>query len=210
MALDERTGAIILLIGSAITAIGLMWLIIRLFPVLRTIIARGFKPGLVILLGVAIIASPYAINKYFPPENKPIANVTTGERDLTLTDKAGLDYAKELSEKNWTILQLANPDVTDATVELLRPMVELKRLDLSRTAITDKSLELLATLPKLEDLKLTSTKITDAGLKKFLETSPSIRSLTVDGTDVKTATLRAWKNADPNKADPNLMRKYIN
>ena len=68
--IDERTGARILAVGLAIAVVGLVWLLIQLMPVLRTIVVREFKPGLVILIGTAIAASPILINKFAPPDDK--------------------------------------------------------------------------------------------------------------------------------------------
>jgi hypothetical protein len=201
--LSDQTGFILLIIGAALIAIGLIWLLVRWLPILKTMIAKGFTPFLVILLGAAIAASPYVINKFTPPDDKPVANVTTGERDVTFTGKQGLDYAKELAGKNLTVLQMANPDVTDATLELLKPMADLKRLDLTDTAVTDAGLEQLTKLTKLEDIKLARTKVTEAGLKKLLEALPELKDLDLRGTSVPTALLRDWKNAKPD------VRKYL-
>lgn len=200
--LNEETGFIILIVGVAVAVVGLLWMLIRFLPILRTMVVKGFKPFLIVLLGVAIAASPILINKFAPPDDKPLENKTTGERDLSMTGKAGLDYSKELAGKNLTILNAGNPDVTDATLELLKPMAELKSLDLSDSAITDAGLDVIAVLPKIEVVRLARTKVTDVGVKKLLAVK-SLKEIDLRGTTVTTAILREWKNADAEN------RKYL-
>ena len=71
-----------------------------------------------------------------------------------------------------TVLQLANPDVTDATLESLRDMKVLRELDLNGSQITDAGLEILKGLPALASLRIARTKITDKGFAgRFLTKS---------------------------------------
>jgi hypothetical protein len=220
--LDEQTGAILLILGVVFFFAGYLWLLVRAF---RTRIVWGviafFLPivgglafilthfrkcvGPLVLLGLGLIfgGSPYALNALFPPVLAPVENVTTGEKDLTLTGLANYDYATLKEKHHLTVLQMGNPDVTDTTLEFLKAMEHLKRLDLNDTQITDAGLQILASLPALEDLKLSRTKVTDEGIKKFLATAKALNAITVTGTSVKTATLRDWKNAQPDQ------RKYV-
>ena len=48
------------------------------------------------------------------------------------------------------MLQMANPDVTDRTLESLKGMKALKELDLNDTQVTDAGLDILSDLPALE------------------------------------------------------------
>ena len=222
MNLDERTGLYILIAGFALLVAGYLWLVARAFrtrtlwgfvaillaPVGGLVFAvahfrKAILPLGVMLLGALATASPFALNKLFPPAIAPIENRTTGETDLTLTGMANFDYATLNDKPTLTVLQMANADVTDATLEYLKPMAKLRRLDLSGSAVTDAGLERLAGLPALEDVKLSRTKVTDAGIKAFLAASPGLKEITLTGTDVKTATLREWKNAKPDE------RKYV-
>lgn len=213
--LTEQTGFFILVGGLVLVAVGYLLLVVRAFctstwwglaallfaPLGGLIYAgahwrRALFPLAVVLLGGLVAASPIVINRLVPVKKEEIKNVTTGETDLTVTGLTGYDYASLRTKTDLTVLQMANPDVTDATVEHLRGLTHLKRLDLSDTAITDASLPLLSALPALEDVKLARTKVTDDGVKKLLAEAKRLRAIDVRGTDVKTATLRDWKNAD--------------
>lgn len=222
MQLDEQTGVLILAVGLGLVAIGYLWLVVRAFgtrlwwglvafllaPVGGIVYAlvharRAIWPGIVMLVGALTAASPVALNKLFPPIIAPIQNVTTGETDLTVTGQKDFDYSTLAAKTDLTVLQMANPDVTDATLDSLKGMSKLKRLDLSDTAITDAGLAVLGTLPALEDVKLARTKITDAGMKKLLADAKSLKEIDARGTTVATGTLRDWKNADKDA------RKYL-
>jgi hypothetical protein len=213
--ITEQTGFIILVVGLALLAIGYLWLMVRAFrtgfwwglaalllaPLGGLVYAvvhrrRALGPVLVMLLGGLVAASPIAINRLVPTKQDELKNLTTGETDLTITGLGGYDYASLRTKTDLTVLQMANPDVTDADVEHLRALTNLKRLDLSDTSITDKSISVLASLPTLEDVKLARTKLTDDGVKKLLAEAKRLRAIDLRGTDVKTATLRDWKNAD--------------
>ncbi len=202
--IDERTGAIVLAVGLVIAIVGLVWLLIRLMPVLRTIVVRGFKPGLVIVLGTAIAASPILINKFAPPDDKAKTEVKTvegseAEERLTLTGAKPSEYEILNAKKTFAVLQWANADVTDELVERLRDMPNLRELDLDGTAITDKSLALIATLPKLRSLRLAGTKITDDGFRQHIVPLTAIMELDLTGTAVKGQTGRDWKVAVPDR-----------
>jgi hypothetical protein len=213
--LSEQTGFVILTVGLVLIGVGYLWLVVRAFrtgtgwglaalllpPIGGLVYAvahwrRGLAPLAAVLVGGLVAVSPIAINKLVPPKKEEIKNVTTGETDLTITGLTGYDYASLGAKTDLTVLQMANPDVNDAVVEHLRGLTRLKRLDLSDTAVTDASLPVLAALPALEDVKLARTKVTDDGVKKLLAEAKALRAIDVRGTDVKTATLRDWKNAD--------------
>ena len=213
--LTEQTGFIILVVGVGLVAVGYLWLVVRAFrtgtwwgsatvllaPIGVPVYAgahwrRALLPVAVALVGGLVAASPIVINRLVPAKKEEIKNVTPGETDLTVTGLTGYDYASLRSKTDLTVLQMANSDVTDATVEHLQGLANLKRLDLSDTAVTDASIPLLAALPALEDVKLARTKVTDAGVKKLLAEAKRLRAIDVRGTDAKTATLRDWKNAD--------------
>jgi hypothetical protein len=213
--ITEQTGIIILVAGLVLVAVGYLWLVVRAFhtgtwwglaalllpPVgpLVYVIAHwrpARAPLAVVLLGGLVAASPVAINRFIPTKKEEIKNVTTGETDLTVTGLPGYDYASLQEKTDLTVLQMANPEVSDAVVEHLSGMTVLKRLDLSDTAVTDAAIPILASLPALEDVKLARTKVTDDGVKKLLAGAKRLRAIDVRGTDVKTPTLRDWKNED--------------
>src|SRR5262249_38055170 len=103
------------------------------------------------------------------------------------------DYAKLARFQEAAVLQMANPDVTDETLKLLRGFAQLKELDLNDTAITDAGLEELQRCPRLETLRLKNTKITDAGFRAYLLDRDSLKEIDVRETQVKSKTLRDWK-----------------
>lgn len=204
--LDERTGSLILIAGLAVAAAGLIWLVVRLLPVLRDLIARGFKPFLVVLLGAGIAASPIVLNRYFGGQPRDTAVAITAANDaggtdevLALTGAKPSEYEVLRTKRSAAVLKWANPDVTDDHVELLRGMPNLREVDLNSSQVTDRSLELLAALPKLESLRLLGTRITDDGFRKHLMPLPNLRRLDLTNTAVKGPTAREWKAAAPGR-----------
>lgn len=213
--INEQTGFIILVTGLVLVAVGYFWLVIRAFrssvwwglaafllaPLGGLVYAashcrRSWMPVMIVLLGGLVAVSPIVINRYAPQRLGEVRNVTTGEADLTITGLSGYDYSSLAVKTDLTVLQMANPDVTDAAIEYLRGLTQLKRLDLSDTGITDAAIPVLASLPALEDVKLARTKLTDEGVKKLLAGAARLRAIDVRGTGVRALTLRDWKNAD--------------
>jgi hypothetical protein len=90
---------------------------------------------------------------------------------------------------------MANPDVTDQTLEYLTGDRRLRELDLNDTQITDHGLAVLAVLPALEILRLKGTKITDEGFRKELGTKESLRQLDLRNTAVTAESAKLWKDA---------------
>ena len=97
------------------------------------------------------------------------------------------------------VLQMANPDVTDETLELLRGLNQLRKLDLNNTQVTDAGLVVLAGLPRLERLRLGHTKITDEGFRTHLAGLASLQQIDVTGTAVKGKTKRNGRRAKPGR-----------
>ena len=80
---------------------------------------------------------------------------------------AGLENLKELTQLRE--LSLDSTKVTDAGLAHLNQLNELRYLGISYTDVTDAGLEQLKGLPKLRDLDLSGTHVTDAGLEYFKE-----------------------------------------
>jgi hypothetical protein len=158
---------------------------------------RAKRPvGLLVLAGV-IIAVPYGVNWY---HNRfislgPREKMVDGELHITLTGWAGTDYSILKVKPATVVLQIANPDVDDATLEYLRGMKQLRELDVSSSQVSDEGLKIIAELPRLEELRLARTKISDDGFQKSLAVKDSLRKLDLSGTDVKSKSKRDWKNA---------------
>ena len=88
------------------------------------------------------------------------------------------------------MLQMANPDVTDQTLESLKGMKVLRELDLNGTQVTDAGLEILKELPALAALRLARTKITDKGFRSALFAKESLMQLDLRETAVSHETVR--------------------
>jgi hypothetical protein len=84
--------------------------------------------------------------------------------------------------------RLSGTAVTDAELESLRGLSQLRRLDLSGTDVTDAGLVYLETLSQLRWLALRNTRVTDAGLM-HLQGLHRLQSLQLGGTRVTDAGL---------------------
>jgi hypothetical protein len=155
-------------------------------------------PLRLLLAGMLLSATPFAYTRLVEPIvlahfRPPYVAKVNGEVHVTLTGIPNYDYAKLARFQEAAVLQMANPDVTDATLKLLRDFTELKELDLNDTAITDAGLAELQNCPRLETLRLKNTRITDAGFRAHLLDRDSLREIDVRETEVKSRTLRDWK-----------------
>lgn len=202
-----------ILAGLAISAIAFLWLIAAAFrtrwtwglaclllpPLVLVFVARhrarAWKPALLLALGLTLAAFPPLYTRFAPVDLGPRERVVDGERHITLTGWDRKDYSFLRAKPDVVVLQMANRDVTDATLELLRPLVKLRELDLNGSAVTDSGLAVLRDLPGLEVLRLKDTKITEAGFASALADKPSLRRLDLTGTAVSRDAVRAWKSA---------------
>ena len=130
---------------------------------------------------------------------KPRDRIVEGERHITLTKSDQRDYSYLESQRDAVVLQIANPDVTDRTLEYLRGMAALKELDLNNTQVTDAGLRILKDLPALAALRLKNTKITDKGFRDILAGKESLKQLDLTGTQVDRETVQAWRSAQPGR-----------
>lgn len=179
------------LVGLALLLAGCLMLPIRLVRRWR----RGLAPILLVTAGLAITAFPLAYRSVMPVDLGPREKMVEGERHITLTGWDRKDYSFLGSKHDVAVLQMANPDVTDSTLEQLRGMEGLKELDLSGTQVTDQGLEVLKDLPALRALRLKGTRITDQGFQKALAGKESLMQLDVTGTQVTGETIQAWRAA---------------
>ena len=129
----------------------------------------------------------------------PREKLVNGEQHLTLTgwDRKGYSILKHKPDA--IVIQMANPDVTDQTLELLKEMKSLQELDLNGTQVTDVGLVVLKDLPALARLRLARTKITDQGFHKTLSAKDSLMMLDLSGTAVSRETGKSWRNARPGR-----------
>jgi hypothetical protein len=213
----EEYGFLLLVLGAALAAAAWVWLVVRGFkerklwglalvffpPAALWFIARHFAkawaPLLLLLLAGLVAATPYGLSYYQSHfvALKPYEQIVDGERRITLTGLKDFDYSTLQNSRDTVVLQMANDDVDDGTLEYLKGMDRLRALDLNDTRVTDAGLRTLAELPALQELRLARTKITDEGFKKYLGSKQSLRKLDLTGTEVKGKTKRDWKKLDP-------------
>ncbi len=221
----ETYGIYALSAGAMLVLLGYLWLLIRtwrlrwwwglalfVFPPLAVAVMilkwkEVSAPALTLLLGLLLcgltVAGNYVLTHQI--DLGPRERVVDGGLHITLTgwDKAAADYALLAGKRNTVVLQMANPDVTDQTLENLKGFDLLQELDLNDSQITDQGLTQLAQLPRLRVLRLRGTRITDKGLRENLLDKESLEELDVRDTEVASKTMRQWKNA---KSD---VRRYL-
>lgn len=194
----EKYGFYMIAAGGLAAIVALVWLMIR------TVRKRPTVGPLRLLIAAAVlIAVPYGLSYYernFVPL-QPYEQIVDGELRITLTGMQGFDYAKLADRPEVVVLQMANPDVTDATLEHLRELTRLRRLDVGNSQVSDAGLATIAALPALEELNLGHTKITDAGFQQHLMSKASLHKLDLTATEVKGKTKRDWKNKQPDRRD---------
>jgi hypothetical protein len=144
-------------------------------------------------IGMAAGLAAFAVSINLGPRER----IVDGEQHITLTgwDRGTADYVVLKSRPEVIVLQMANPDVTDQTLEYLAGARRLRELDLNDTQVTDHGLSALAALPALEILRLKGTKISDEGFRKTLVSKESLRQLDVRNTAVSAKSAKLWREA---------------
>ncbi|MFO0889175.1 MAG: leucine-rich repeat domain-containing protein [Isosphaeraceae bacterium] len=185
----------IYLAGLALLALGCLGVLIRAFRHWR----KGLFPLALIGLGLAVTAFPPAYRLLVPIDLGPRERIVEGQRHITLTGWDRKDYGLLGSKRDVAVLQMANPDVTDQTLERLRGMDRLEELDLNNTQITDAGLKVLRGLPSLVRLRLKNTKITDQGFRESLADKATLMQLDLTGTQVSPQAVDEWRKARPGR-----------
>lgn len=214
----------ILVAGVVFLTIGHLWVLIRAFqtkwswgvlvflipPLVLLFAARHFPrargPLAMMGLGVLLMAGAYGSNALaerfvdLGPRDKivevEVEGSTRKERHVTLTGWDKSDYTVLRRRPDVVVLQMANPDVSDETLSLLREFKELRELDLNDTGVTDAGLPILASLPSLTELRLRGTKITDEGFRQHILPKPGLKKLDLRQTAVSRETVSEWKKAE--------------
>lgn len=177
--------------GLVVALVGLVWLPFRF--------RRPLIPLSVLVLGLLVAGAPSAISRLFPIDLGPRDKMVNNDRHLTLTgwDRTSYDV---LRDKTDTVqLQMANPDVTDQTLQLLKGFDRLKVLDLNDTKVTDQGLKVIGSLPTLETIFLERTGVTDAGAKECLLNHPTLRVYWLRSTKVTPEMADEIKAAKPGR-----------
>ncbi|QEH35880.1 hypothetical protein OJF2_44370 [Aquisphaera giovannonii] len=177
--------------GLALVLVGCIGLVSRAFRNWR----KGLAPLGLIALGLALIAFPAIFRLVVPIDLGPRERIVDGRRHITLTGWDRTDYGWLGSKRDVAVLQMANPDVTDETLQGLRGMDRLTELDISNTAVTDAGLAVLKDLPALATLRLKNTRVTDAGFKSSLAGKESLMQLDLSKTEVSKEAVDEWKKA---------------
>jgi hypothetical protein len=176
---------------------GGLGLVLLLFVLVH---GRGARlPLAVVLLGLAVGAFPAAYSRLVPIDLGPREKLVDGEMHITLTGWDRDDYSFLRDKPDVVVLQMANADVTDDTLQYLKGLEKLRELDLNDTQVTDEGLLILKELPALEALRLKGTKITDAGFREHLLPGASLRMLDLRGTGVSREAVKTWRAAKPGR-----------
>ncbi len=91
----------------------------------------------------------------------------------------------------------ASPSVTDANLESLEELTQLRDLNLNGTQVTDAGLKHLKGLTHLQKLYLSFTQVTDAGLE-HLEGLSQLQTLDLSVTRVTDEGVKRLQQALPN------------
>ena len=209
--MSEQIGVVLIFAGLALVVAGLIVGAIRGIPVLLgRAPAKQLRRSLALVAaGLLVGATPFVWQEaYLAIVGLGLRErVVEGSQAVVLTGWDRDDYSFLAERPEIEILEMANPDVTDATLDLLTALPRLKELTLNDAQITDAGLIKLTTLPALEILRIARTPITPDGAKAFLdEPPPQLLQLDVSGCGIPTSTLRAWKNAAPSGKE----RRYVN
>ncbi len=213
----ETYGIYVLAGGMFLILLGYLWLLVRAwrldwrwglaliaFPVVLPIflvleIKRVTVPATVLMLGLLLAGGTIGLNLYLAHhiDLGPREKIVDGQRHVTLTgwDKSAEDYAALEARPDTVVLQMANRDVTDATLGYLAGWTKLEEIDLNDTQITDAGLAKLARLPRLRVLRIRGAKVTDQGFRDLLLEKESLTELDARETEIASKTLRQWKNA---------------
>jgi hypothetical protein len=203
--------------GFVLAGLAWVWLLVRafrerrswglgslIFPPLGFIFAdrhprTGALPLASFLVCVLVAALPAIYTLSVPPDTSARERDVAGEKHLTLTG-ADPKTAPDVKQKqDVAVLQMANPEVNDQSLEALKGMKLLRELDLNGSQVTDAGLEILKELPALAKLRLARTKITDKGFRSALFAKESLMELDLRDTQVSQETIQAWHDAKPGR-----------
>jgi hypothetical protein len=210
----EQIAAVSLAAGTVCLLVAFVWIWITAWrvswkwglgltlfaPAAIVFIPRHFvrvkRPVCLLLLSALLIGIPFAVNAVVQRiDLGPREKIVDGERHITLTGWDQHDYSILKSRPDVVVLQIANPDVTDATLENVRGMEKLQELDLNDTQITDQGLKILKELPALARLRLRGTKTTDDGFLREIADKETLMEIDVRDTSIASSTMRDWKKA---------------
>lgn len=184
------------LVGVGVLLLALLWFLSNLFRSRK----QYLFPFFLAMIGGVIALSPVMYTRI-------VSTVDLGERErivdgelhLTLTgwDRKGYEFLAYKPEI--VVLQMANGDVTDETLDYLKSQTKLKTLDVNGSQITDAGLTVLSQLKSLQTLRLRGARISDAGLKNLLASLPDLKQLDLQQTKISQELTDSWKNEKPGR-----------
>ncbi|KAA1261827.1 Leucine Rich repeats (2 copies) [Rubripirellula obstinata] len=182
--------------GLIFIAFALIWITVKLFKRDWSHLA---KPIAALLIGLALVTGPAIVSRRLEVDLGPRVVMVNEERHVSLTGWDGTSYELLRSYPDTVVLQMANPDVDDQTLDHLTNMKSLRELDLNDTSITDNGLMKLTELPSLRTLRLRATSITDQGFQEFLSQAQSLTQVDVRQTSVSEEVIERWKESGENR-----------
>ncbi len=206
----------VLLAGLVISIAGLVWLVVCAFrvglawgfgclifppaalPFAARYPAKAKWPLSVLVLGLVLAGGTIAVNRLVVNRLSlgPREKVVDGELHITLTGWDQSDYSPLGQRKDVVVLQMANPDVVDETLDHLAGMTRLRELDLNDSKISDEGLRKIASLPALAILRLRGTAVTNEGFVEYLLPGGNLREIDARETAISSKALREWKSAN--------------
>ena len=176
-------------LGLILFGIGAVCMLIAIFGQRGSMVRWTF---LFIGLGASCIVTPMIYTRMQIIDLGPRVTLVQGEKHITLTGWDETNYAVLMSHPETIVLQMANEDVTDETLDYLSGMANLRELDLNHTQVTDRGMTQLAKLNSLEILRLRATGVTDEGVKQ-LERLPLLNRLDLRETAISHEAVARWK-----------------
>jgi hypothetical protein len=177
--------------GLVLLAAGLLLLLVKT-------VRRDWSlwpPLLLLLAGSVVFVTPLVLTRFVDEVDLGPRNVLVdGERHITLTGWDQTDYRVLEAFPETIVLQMANADVNDQTLQYIKGMANLRELDLNDTEISDAGLELIARMTGLETIRLRATKISDEGFVKWIVPMSRLKQLDLRETTVSLDTVKRWKS----------------
>lgn len=160
---------------------------------------RGAAPLILLVSAIVVATVPAVYILCVQVDLGPRDKVVGGKRHVTLTGWDRDDYSVLRLMPDISVLQMANPDVTDHVLEALADMKSLEELDLNGTQVTDVGLGTIREFPSLVTLRLARTRITDKGFRVNLSSKNSLMQLDLRHTQVDRDTVKAWRAMKPDR-----------
>jgi hypothetical protein len=136
------------------------------------------------VLALAVLATP----------GRPADDPTDEKGAAAAVEKLG---GKVKTDGDWVVeVNLEGRRLFDDDLKVLKPLKNLRKLDLEETGITDEGLKHLSGLTALEDLDLEETRVTDAGMD-HLTGLKNLKRINLDDTRVTDAGVKKLKDAIP-------------